>query len=166
MQEIKERLKTEEFAEQIETMKAEIYLPEFSPPENIQTIIKSLSSQEAISNLSVEEIAEYMVLIAKYSLDITLYENRLHSYHNWCESNLKYIVGKNLANVQAYSFAEKDHAIRSTEPHAVKLDNIKLSFQTRIDNIKYISQKLQLLYDALKNMQISKMKMVAAYGQI
>ncbi len=147
-----------EAAEQLELMKAEIHLPNLAPPEDIDQILKDLSNQEYIRSLDIATISDHMVLLAAYMLYLTIYENRITSYSNWCESNIKYIVGKNLADVPVNYFTEKDWYIRSHEDNAIKLESMKLTLQVKLDTLKNLGFRLNTIYDALKAMQSAKLK--------
>lgn len=163
MEELKNRFDHADAAEQLELMKAEIHLPNLAPPDGIDEIIKGLSNQEYIRSLDIATICDHMVLLASYMLFLTIYENRVASYFNWCESNIKYIVGKNLDQVPVNYFTEKDWYIRSHEDNAIKLEAMKLTLQVKLDTLKNLGFKLNTIYDALKAMQLAKLKIGSSW---
>lgn len=152
---IKERTKPDEIAERLEVMKSEIFFPDLKPAKNISDIINILSNIESLRKLAPQDLAEYSVVLACYSMFLTTQENRISSYINWCESNLKYIVGKNLSQLTGY-FEEKNLTIRSSEEHCVQLDKIKLEAQVKLDSIKFTSQRIEFLVQTLKSLMWEK----------
>ena len=154
---IKERIKSEEIAERLEIMKSDIFFPDLKPNKNINEIINQISNIESLRKLAPRDIAEYSTILATYSLFLITQENRIQSYINWCESNLKYLVGKNLPQLTGY-FEEKNLIIRSSEEHCINLDKIKLECQVKLDSIKMVSQKIEFLVQTLRNLMWEKKK--------
>ncbi len=161
--EIQNRLSSEEPAKQLDEMRAELMMPDISPPDGIDALLSNIGNQQFIQALGPMEIGEYMVMLSAYMFYLAQYENKIQSYSNWCESNIKYIIGKNLANTPSTFFTEKDYYIRSNEPNAQKLDKIKLGLQVRLDNLKNLSFRLNNVYDAMKILQVTKMKIGVRY---
>lgn len=147
----------------LESMRAEIMMPSISPPEGIEVFLASVGNQQFIQALTALEISEYMVILSGYMIYLAQYENKLQSYNNWCEKNIKFIVGRNLANTPYSFFGEKEYYIRSNEENAQKLDKIQLGLQVRLDNLKNLSFRLNNLYDSLKVLQQTKMKIGMRY---
>jgi hypothetical protein len=148
-----------ETVQEIELFKAEIHFPQIKPISNIQEIFNKVSDLTFIKSLSSYELMEYNLQLNYYALYLLTQENRLKSYINWCESNIKYLVGKNLDQVTGYGFSEKETKIRSVEENAVALDIEILKSKAKLDTIYFMSQKIQSLSDCLKNLSFEKSKM-------
>lgn len=153
----KNRFDPQHMSEEIAVMKAEMHFPEVQPSEDINNILAKISSIQHIKRLAPDELNEFALLISVYSLYITQEENRLKSKISWCESNIKYIVGRESKNVDGY-FQEKDLFIRSTEETARKLGIVKSEAEVKLEQIKYVSNKLQHISEMLKNLSFEKRK--------
>jgi hypothetical protein len=154
---VKNRFISDEFAEKLESFKAEIFFPNLTPPDNINQIIQKVSSANLIKTLSITDIAENMVLLSSYSLFLTKEENRLNAYINWCESNIKFIVGQQMNQISGY-FQEKDLFIRSNDTNAIKLGELKLIAEVKLNSIKFIAQKISYLSDKLESFMFARKK--------
>lgn len=142
--------------DELNLFKAEIAYPELKPPENIQDILSSLLSLNKLKTFGPVELNEYSVLLSAYALFLTNQENKSKTEINWCESNIKHIVGRELINTDGYGFVEKDHRIRSTHDVAKKLEAKKLEAQLKIDYIQNMSLKLHHITETLKNLAYEK----------
>lgn len=152
------RFDADKVAEQLEGFKADIYWSNLTPPANIQNILRDVTDQSRLRAFDSETISEYAVLLGAYSAYLTGQENRLTSYVNWCETNIKYIVGKQLADAPGYGFSEKDCYIRANDANAAGLEVKKMQTQAKLDAIKYLSQKMAFLSESLKNLGFEKRK--------
>lgn len=152
------RFDPDDVKSQIEMMKAELFFPSLEPPQNIQVIMKQLSDLTVLKSLSPMDLSEYSVLLDHYGLFLTTQENRLKSYLNWCESNIKYIVGKNIDKSYGYGFNEKDAFIRSNDMTAHDLEFKKLGVQAKLDTIQFMSLKISRLSDTVHNLAVEKHK--------
>lgn len=159
MEELKNRFDSSEMKEKLELFKAETFLPQLSPNKDIPEIIQKLLILANIKNLDPVTIAEYSVILETYSLYLIMEENRCNSYLNWCESNLKHIVGKKCQEVPPAYFSEKDIYIRANDDNAVFLEEQKLIAQTKLDTIKGVSSKLKFIGDNLRGLAYAKKQM-------
>jgi hypothetical protein len=135
---------------------ADVSFPRLRPPTNVQAIMDDLSDRTKIKSLSPNDIREYSILLAAYNFYLCSEENKLRSYVNWCEGNIKHIVGLNMAEVDGYGFHEKDHKIRSCEPNAAALSEKKLAAEIKLNHLSFLGQKLQFLIESLKGMGYEK----------
>lgn len=152
------RLRPEEIQDRLVSFKSEIYFPEFRPPENIQDLVNKSSNINLLRAMTPMDLHESCVLLLSYSMYLTSQENSLKSFINWCESNLKYIVGGHLQDVQAYSFAEKDVSIRANVPQAAELETRKQAAQVKLDHLIFLSKKLEMLAESMRNLAYEKHK--------
>lgn len=150
------RLNLDEAKQNIEIFKSEIYFPSIKVNASIHDLIKDCESVNTLRGLSSEELLNMAVVLANYSLFLLTEENRLKSFRNWCESNIKYIVGQNLQNAPGYGFTEKDIYIRANDTIAQELDSQKLLIEAKLDIIHFLSQKIQNLSEILKNLAYEK----------
>ena len=139
-----QRLDTAEMAAILDSFKSDLKFPMVDPVNDMTEILTKINNRAFLKTLSPVETMEYAVLISNYSFYLTSQENRLIAFIGWAESNLKIIVGKNLRETEGY-FNEKDLYIRSHEENAIKLCDMKLVAETKLNTIKWQSQKLQLL---------------------
>lgn len=152
---ITNRLNPDELSARLESMKAEMYWPEFNPPKNITDLLNTVSSLEYLRRLGSTDLAEYSVMLGAYALFLNTQENRLTAYINWCESNLRFLVGQKAHDVEGY-FTEKDLYIRANDPDCKKLENIKLECQVKFDAIKDIHKRLEFFIGTLKNLYFER----------
>lgn len=153
----KNRADAHEAASYIQSFKTDIGLPLVDPINEMTEILTKFNDRPYIKSLSPVELMEYSLLLGNYSLYLTMQENRLIAFINWCESNIKIIVGKNLNEVSGY-FNEKDSYIRANEKTALELSDMKLVAQAKIDSIKWISTKIQHISDILDRLSHEKSK--------
>lgn len=153
------RFESDEVTERLESAKAEMFFPNIQPPKDIEDIINNMTRQGNIRAMGPQEVTEYAVVLSSYSLYLSIQENRYTSFINWCESNIKYIVGREINNIdislRGY-FPTMDAWIRSNNPTAMELDNRKCTAQVKLDSIKFIAQRIQFLTDTLKNLSFQK----------
>ena len=152
---LKNRLVTDEIEDRMATFKAEIYFPTFTPPKNIQDIITKTSDLNMLKNMTPMDLGESATLLASYSLYMATQENKLKSFVNWCESNIKYIVGLHVQDVQGY-FTEKDLYIRAKVEKAAELEGRKQAAQVKLDSLYFLSKKIEVLSDSLRNLAFEK----------
>lgn len=152
------RLNMDEMGDKIQSFKTDINFPTIDPPNNITDIITKVSSGALIRNLSSMELMEYATILSSYSLYLSIQENRLDSLCGWCDSNIKFIVGKTVKDVEAYSFAEKDAYIRAHETNAVELHDQLLEHKAKKESIKFIAHKMHNLAEHLRGMASEKSK--------
>lgn len=141
-----------------EVFKASLYLPKINPKLlDIDGIFNILQSPGKLKTLPPETIFEYCSALAAYSLYITEQENKYTMIINWCESNIKFIVGREADNWPGY-FSEKDIMIRAHVPAAEKLGKQKMKAQANLDLLKNMSYKISYWTDVLKGLAIEKKK--------
>jgi hypothetical protein len=160
---LKNRYDAEEMATKIEAMKSEIGFPELATSPNINQVINNLSNLDYLNKLGPMQIAEISTTISVYALYLNSEENRYKAYINWCESNLKHLVGTLLGEVSGYGFEEKNSTIRSNEKLACELTEKKLIAETKLQSIKDTSLKLEFVCNCLRNLYFEKNR-VAKYG--
>lgn len=141
---------------EVEKFKSEIRFPNFQPSQNIQEIITVCSDKSLLTNMSHIQLQEMAIILAGYSLYLSVQENRINSYINWCEANIKGIVGRELQNSSAFSFQEKDLSIRMNNDHASKLESIKRDNEVKLGIIKNIGYKISFLSERLENLAREK----------
>src|SRR5262245_2229426 len=107
-------------SEEMEAMRSEIRFPNLKAPDNINDIINEISSMEKLRRLDPSTLNEYAVAISIYSLYLTHETNKLQAKVDWCESNIKHIVGLHIRSIDGY-FNEKDCFIRANNDEATKL---------------------------------------------
>ncbi len=159
---VKNRFSPDEYTERLESMKAEIFFPNFRPPENIETIINELSNQAALRKLAPQDLSEYAIMLASYATYLSSQENRLTAFINWCEGNIKFVIGKRLDDVPEWLgnyYPTLDTYIRSHEENAISLENRKSVAQVKLDSIKFIAQRLQYLSETIKTLIFEKGKL-------
>ena len=135
----------------IKTTKDEISYTAFAVPEDIKAVIENVSDPAILKCLTSQELSQYMVELSVYALSLKNSENRFKSYMNWCDANIRYIVGCKLPDVTAYSFQEKDLIIRSSDPTAREFEVKRLSAQVKLDSIREIPDKIEVLINTLRN---------------
>jgi len=160
---LKNRFDIKEMGSHIELMKSEMGFPEVRAPENINTLVNNLSNLEYLTKLSPLMISEYSVLLSTYSMYLAAQENKLNAYHDWCEANIKHLVGQLLEEAPGYGFQEKDLSIRSNHPTAAELCEKQLIAKTKLLVIKGISLKLEFICGTLKNLYYEKAR-IAKHG--
>lgn len=144
------RFDAKEMAERIERFKADSYFPNITPSDDIVSVINSLGKRDFIKNISPIDASQYLLQLSQYALFLNTQENRCNSYLNWCENNIKQIVGRHLLDAKGFTFQEKDLEIRSNDEMALFLEEQKLLAQTKLDTVKFLSQKISFILDALK----------------
>lgn len=153
----KNRLDPKEAAIALQNYKTEIGFPLIDPINNMTEVLTKLNDKGFLRSLSPSEVLEYSLLLGNYSLYLTIQENRMTAFINWCENNLKIVVGKNLNEVSGY-FNEKDCYIRANEKSAIELTDLKTVAQVKLDSIKWISPKIQYMSDVLSRLSNEKSK--------
>ncbi|NBV99934.1 MAG: hypothetical protein EBR67_10610 [Proteobacteria bacterium] len=149
----------EDYVKDLEIFKSELNFPNLSPPSNLNEILNSLSSFSIIKTLSPEMLSEYSVLLASYSLFLHIEENRYKAYADWCEHNIKRIIGENLNQVPieiGNYYQNVEIYIRSNHAKARELDTKKSFALTRLEIIKGVSLKLDKMCDTLKGLSYAK----------
>lgn len=152
------RLDMEDMGDRIQSFKTDIRFPLIDPPDNITEIITKVSNGTTLKALSGIELQEYAIILSSYALYLSMQENQIEAKFNWAENNIKFIVGKNLQEVEGYGFNEKDSYIRANEPTAVTLHDKKLEFQAKKESIKFIAMKIHNLADHLRSLGLEKTK--------
>ena len=155
---VNNRLDEKEMAAELEIMKSQLVLPNSAPLEDIEKALESVSNLKILQTLSPTTLSEYSVILGRYSFDLNLYENKTNSFIKWCESNIEYIIGRNLANTPYTFFTEKANYIRANEEHAIALDKAKHVAETKLAYIKFLSQKMAFLSDRVKDLALTKNK--------
>lgn len=156
------RLIPDETKVEVEKMKAGIAFPNLKAYSDISDLINALGTPHVLQKLSPLDLAERAVTLSVYSLALTAEESRIRSYVNWCEANLKYIVGKKLDAAPGYGFNEKDAYIRANEEMAQTIDENRLMAQAKLDQLSFIAQKIHYIADAIKNLAYEKNKYLKA----
>lgn len=149
------RFSGQDIKTELEIFKANIDLPHFSNSTKIQSIIDNLSTY---SKLDPEKLSEYAMDISLYGLYLLQEENKLVATINWCESNIKIIIGQEAQNYGGTWYEEKKNIIVANNKTALQLDSLRTVAQVKLDSIKYMSQKLQYLADSLKRYSFEKRK--------
>lgn len=149
---IENRLDEKEMAMELEVLKSELALPKNTSLEDIEKALDEVSNLKIIQTLSPTSLSEYAVLFGCYSIDLTMYENRIKSFVKWCEGNIQYIIGRNLANTPYSFFSEKASYIRSNEEHAIALDKARNASEAKLEYIKFLSQKMAFLSDRVQSL--------------
>lgn len=150
------RFSGEEVKEDLEFYKAEISFPEFQAPSNIQEAINSLSNHRTLDPQTLHEKA---IDFALYSLYLTQEENKLNALINWCNGNLRVIIGEEASNYPGTWYKEKEDIIIATHEMAKQLDSIRSLASVKLDTIRYMSQRMQILSEALKKFSYSKQRL-------
>jgi hypothetical protein len=156
MDNIKDRFSAAEMSALLEVFKAEIHFPNLTPPSHIQEILDFVSDRTKLRTLSSIDLAENAVMLSCYSIYLLSQENRCRSYSDWCESNIKYIVGQKIREVSGYGFQEKDIQIRSNDDTACGLEKMKLIAQTKLNTIYLLSHKIQFLVKSIEQLCYEK----------
>lgn len=140
---------------EIEQQRSEMRYPSITAGSDIQDIITKVSALSTMATLDPVAINEYCVRLAAYSWYVTQECNKLQAKVNICESNIKSIVGKKIRDVDGW-FNEKDLFIRQNDEECQKLENLKALTGVKLDTFKYISQKIDVLMQALTNLARAK----------
>lgn len=152
------RLDIDSMGDKVGAFKNDLGFPLIDPPQNITEIITKISNGSILKTMSGLELQEYSVILSSYALYLSIQENQLDAKIHWAESNIKFIVGKNVQAVNGYGFNEKDAFIRATEVNAVELHDIKLEMQTQKEAIKFTSMRIHNLAEHLRSLGIEKTK--------
>ncbi len=155
---IENRLSIDEMVAELESLKAESYLPVIKPSVDMNALITKVSDHKQLKSMTASELYEYSVLLATYSLYLNIQENRINAFVGWCERNINYIIGRNLNNTPYSFYTEKCSFIRHNEDHAIELDKKQNAALTQLEYIKYTSKKIMDLSDKLKDMAQAKSK--------
>ena len=147
---------TSRIDENLEIFKSDLYFPEFAQSQDIKNFLESLSDLSFLKTQSPTELFENYVRLCNYSAFLLSRENRLLTYINAYEHNIRSLVGKNLQESWGFTFEEKNHYIRANEPNCVELQNKKFELQVQYDYIRGIAQKIEKLADAIKNLGYEK----------
>ncbi len=142
------RYDSKEIVSEIELMKTEFNFPNISSPKDINDIIHSINNDNLL-NISVEDLLVYSTKLISYSLYLVHETNRIKAKIDWLESNIKHIVGKELANSRGFTFEEKNTDIRSNHELADKLEEQKLVESAKYEVMKNLPFKIQALADQL-----------------
>lgn len=158
MKTLNNRFDTDEMVSHINEFKEEINFPSVVSSVEIQEIINKLSDRNILRMMGPDELAEYGVVLNQYALFLTIQENRYKAYLHYCESNIKYIVGRELQNCNEYGFEAKNLQIRSTNTTAQELETQKITAEIKLEYIKNISFKIQSLTESIRNLVFEKHK--------
>lgn len=142
----------DEIVQEVEILKADIGLSTINPPDGITLLIQQLLDGQMIRALSPVEIREISVRLCAYAFFLQTQENRLVTFINFCEANLKHLVGKNTENVPGSFFQEKDLYIRAREPNAVAISKKKAMASARLDSVKFLAMRVDKLAEMLSEL--------------
>lgn len=155
------RLDPKEISSEITSMKQEINFPVFTAKHSLAPLFENLLNSDFIQKMDGQTAQQYLLQISAYSLYVQIEQNKIRSYLNWCESNIKHIVGKELINVPrevGTYFTSQDVYIRANHKTANDLEEEKLKCQAKLDIIFDITKKMDFICDALKTIIYSKRK--------
>ena len=149
------RYDDEEMGLDIESMRSDIKYPNIKPPNNINKILEEVSNLEILRKLDPMSVMEYASIVAYYSLYLSGEINKLEAYAKWCESNIKFIIGKRCQDINGY-FTEKESYIRAHDELASSLDEKRIKAQTKFETLKFMNQKMQFLSETLQSLAKEK----------
>lgn len=152
------RLDISGMTSEMELLKAELYFPDTSPPQNIQEILTRCADSKYLQTVGAAELRENAIVLASYSLELAKQENRFVAFAGWCERNIQFIIGKNLDQTPYTFYTEKATYIRANEPHAADLDAKRNVALTKVEYLKFLSSKIQFLSECLDNAAFAKEK--------
>lgn len=161
MEKVQNRFSADEHILMLETMKAEINFPQLRVPPNINTILNQSSDFALLKTLSPEDLSEYAVLLASYSLYLSIEENRYKSYIDWCENNIRTIIGQEMMNIPpeiGTYFNNIDYYIRGNHSLAKELDVKKSLAQLKYTTIHKLNDRMNILIKALESLSYTKGK--------
>jgi hypothetical protein len=143
-----QRYDKKDIATEIETTRASFNFPNLSSPNDINKII-GIITKEDLTKVPVEELLDYSTKIVVYSLYLTHETNRIKAKADWIESQIRHIVGKELANSRGFTFEEKNIDIRANHDHASEFEQEKVLELTKYEVFKNIAYKMQNLAEQL-----------------
>ncbi len=146
----------QETKEDLELFKAEIFLPELKPSAEIQKFLENVPNSQYLRDLASMDLQEKQVQLAHYAAFLTSQENRMRSFINYCENNIKVIVGRMMQEAWGFTFAEKDLYVRTHDANAQELQAKKDKAQVKLDYINFMGQKIQNIADTLKGLCFEK----------
>lgn len=150
------RLNEQETKEDLELFKAEAFLPELKPSQEVQEFLQNLANTKYLRDLESLDLQEKAVQLAHYAAYLTSQENRLRSYINYCEANLRVIVGQKMSEAWGFTFPEKDLYIRTHDENAMELQAKKDTYQVKLDYIQFMANKLSQINDTIKGLCFEK----------
>ena len=118
-------------------------------------------TRSQIEQLNAEACGEYAILAANYSLYVQKQQNRNRVRKAWAERHLDHIVAQRYANYkQEYDKYEvvKDR-ISAADSDAQVLTQIILHSEARDQELDFLSRKIELLSNALSELQRTKRKL-------
>jgi hypothetical protein len=158
------RLNPNDVKVELDKMRTGLHLPSFKSHSSLTEILDGLSDPIKLKAMSPIELVENAVVLAKYSLDIAIEEGRIKSFMNWCEANIKHLLGQNLHDMPTfcYGFNEKDCYFRARNENAQNLDKDRLVAQAKLDQLLFLAQKVQYIAGMLKNLADEKNRYLKA----
>lgn len=140
----------------ITLLNAEAAIPDITPDDNIQKIIRECSNINLLQKLDPVRLSEYATILACYVFYLNKIENELKYKISWFESNINHIIGKQLDNYDGYGFQEKSSKIKSNESQAKEYDTSRHRYQTQLEYLSNLTFSLRLIIESLKNLSMSK----------
>lgn len=113
-------------------------------------------SKKQLESLTAEDCAVISAYLSLYALYIQKEHNRESAKVAWTESNLRWVIGREIANVQGYSFEERRLQVIQENIAALKLDQLRTLAQARVNELNYISTKIEYISKSLSNLERAK----------
>lgn len=113
-------------------------------------------TQERIRSLTIEEAAEISVSLAFYGMFLQKELNRHSARANWCEANLKNILGYLAKNYQGYSYEERKSGVIKEDLLAQRLFALQNKAKFAVDRLSYLPSKVDFIAKSLHQLQESK----------
>lgn len=115
-------------------------------------------SREDFSKLSGDECGEIAASLALFSFNLSKEQNRQSARVGWCESNIDLAV---IGTLESYktsyqTYNEKRLLAINGNSYAKALEKLRISAQTRLSEINFLSNKIDLYIKTLLELQQSK----------
>lgn len=140
------RYDPKEVSDDLEKMRSSMRFPNIEAPSNIDEIFQKLTNSN-LSAMSATMLYEYSIRLAAYAIYVKKEINSSKAKYDWCEANIKYIVGKQMSQMVGnyYGYNEKDAYIRGNDPEAMKLDQMALTSKARLNSLYGLDEQIRFL---------------------
>lgn len=113
-------------------------------------------TKEQLQKMTAEECGYIAYELVQFSIHVQKNINKELAIVNFCRENIKRTIANDLPQIKAYHFEEKKMLAIRHNSHADILHKIEIQAQARVDTLSFITDKIKLLVEVLKNIQYTK----------
>jgi hypothetical protein len=117
-------------------------------------------SREELNGMSVEDCGIYEFMLSRYAYYVQKTANRVSGKLKWAEHNLWIVIGKEASSYgnNYTKFEERQLMVKTNNSVAQELNKIILIEGAKLEELQFISGKINSMSKAMSSMRNSKRK--------